>query len=100
MRRALVSLALCFFVLAPLSSAAAQTRDPFVPLVTEDLGGGVVDPAPAPVSVADVPEPAPDYEVMATTGFPVSQFVGLALALIGGGLLITWSARMARPVSG
>ena len=90
MRRALASLALLLFVIVPVSSAAAQSRDPFVPLVTEDLGGGAV--APEPVPVAEAPEPAPDYETLADTGFPATQFVAVALLLIGGGLLITWSA--------
>lgn len=98
MRLLILVLATSVVVLGLAGAAAAHSRDPFVPLVSEaDASGPGVD-APGDVAPAPV-QPAPDNERIADTGAPIAQFAGLALALmaIGAGMLAIASLR--RPES-
>ena len=99
MRRVAVVSVLLFLVLVSAQTALAQTRDPFVPLVTEDTGGTVTT-GEEPVA-GEAPAPVlPSSERLADTGFPVAQFVGLALALIGAGSFLMMAVRVGRPATG
>ena len=98
MRRTILVSLFVLLLLSSVETAFAQTRDPFVPLVTEDTGGTVTT---GDVVVGEAPEPAlPTSERLANTGFPIAQFVGLALALMGSGAFLMTAVRSAKPSHG
>lgn len=83
------------FVIAFAAPASAQQRDPFVPLVSADTS--VTTTTEGEQAPEAPPVPAPDGERLAATGTPVSQLVGLGLALIGVGAATTLIAATIRP---
>ena len=99
MLRALVLVSAAFVVVLA-APAAAQERDPFVPLISEaDISGGTSTDGGG--IVADDPVvPAPDAERLADTGVRASELVGLALALMGMGaaLMVAVSTRRPRKI--
>ena len=95
MRRVAVILFGIFVVFVAAAPALAQTRDPFIPLVSEADGATAPSGATTTTTEEVVAPATPSSEAMANTGVPAAQLLGLALALIGIGAVVTTIARPA-----
>lgn len=85
------------FVLVLAAPAAAQERDPFVPLITEaDTSGGTTTEGGG-IAAEEPVIPAPDAERLADTGAGTNDLVGLALALMGIGAATMVAVSTRRP---